>query len=221
MEKTFCLPLNGMERKLMTKKILALGLLSLGFSSQVFASYGTGYSSYPMMSDKKFFSTEVTGITSTGGGVGAQVRYGQKINSALLIDAGVGISGGERTNRIFAGADYEIFPDYLNQPRVSVKTTITNAEEFGTRRNILSIAPTVSKGFSFWGYEAFPFVSIPMGLSLESGSKTYETISSFNVGITGNLPIERYSHLTGTLEAIVDLKDSYSGVFMGVSFPIE
>jgi hypothetical protein len=40
-------------------------------------------------------------------------------------------------------------PDYLNQPRVSVKTTITNAEEFGTRRNILSIAPTVSKVLAF------------------------------------------------------------------------
>lgn len=205
----------------MTKKLLAFALFSLGLSSQVFASYGTGYSTYPLMSDKKFFSTEFTGITSTGGGVGAQVRYGQKINSALLIDAGVGISGGERTNRIFAGADYEVFPDYLNQPRVSVKTTITNAEEFGSRRNILSLAPTVSKGFSFWGHEAFPFVSLPLGLSLESGSKTYETISSINLGITGNLPIEQYSHLTGVAEMIINLKDSYTGLFMGVSFPIE
>lgn len=205
----------------MTKKILVPALFIFGFSSQVFASYGTGYSTYPMMSDKKFFSTELTGITSTGGGVGAQVRYGQKINNSLLIDAGVGISGGERSNRIFAGADYEFFPDYLNQPRMSVKTTITNAEEFGTRRNILSLAPTVSKGFSFWGYEAFPFVSVPVGLSLESGSKTYETITSINLGITGNLPIEEYSHLTGVAEAIINLKDSYTGLFMGISFPIE
>lgn len=203
------------------KKLLATLISGLTFfSSQVYA-YGTGYSTFPMMTDKKLVSAEMTGITSTGGGVGAQVRYSQKLNSALLIDAGLGIAGGERTNRIFAGADYELFPDYMNQPRISVKTSFSNASEFGVRRNILSVAPTVSKGFSFWGEEAFPFISLPVGLSLDSDSKTYESIISVGLGVTGHLPIEGYRHLTGVFEGIIGLKDSYSGLFAGISFPIE
>lgn len=203
------------------KKHFAAFLIGMTLMSSKAFAYGTGYSTFPMMADKKFVSAEMTGITSTGGGVGAQVRYSQKINSALLIDAGIGLSGGERANRIFAGADYELFPDYMNQPRISVKTSFSNASEFGVRRNILSVAPTISKGFSFWGEEAFPFISLPVGLSLDSDSKTYESIAHLGLGITGHLPIEGYRHLTGVFEGIVGIKDSYSGLFAGVSFPIE
>lgn len=202
--------------KLFVSLVFGMALLS----SKAFA-YGTGYSTFPLMADKKLVSAEFTGITSTGGGVGAQVRYSQKLNSALLIDAGIGISGGERTNRIFAGADYELFPDYMNQPRISVKTSFANANEFDVRRNILSVAPTVSKGFSFWGEEAFPFISLPVGLSLDSDSKTYESVISLGLGVTGHIPLDGYRHLTGVFEGIIGVKDSYSGLFAGVSFPIE
>lgn len=197
----------------------ALGLVVMGLSTQAW-SYGIGVSTFPMMTDTKMVSAEFTGITSTGGGVGMQARYSQKMNSALMLDAGVGLGAGERSNRLFAGADYEILPDYMNQPRVSVKTTLSNAREFEKRRNILSLAPTLSKGFSFWGEEAYPFVALPMGLSLESGSKTYETVMALSLGMTGQLPVDGYRHLTGNVEATVDIKDAYTGIFFGVSYPI-
>jgi hypothetical protein len=198
-------------------KILSLILLAVPGLSY---GFGTGVSTYPIMLDKKFISGEFTGITSTGGGVGVQGRYTQRLNKKTIIDAGIGMSGGERSSRLFAGADFEIFPDYQRQPRVSVKTEISNSKEFDVRRNTIGISPTVSKGFSFWGHEAYPFVALPYNVSLDSDTKTYETQANLNVGITGNLPFEGYKHLTGTLEASVKIKDSYSGVFMGISYPI-
>jgi hypothetical protein len=198
-------------------KILSLILLAVPGLSY---GFGTGVSTYPIMLDKKFISGEFTGITSTGGGVGVQGRYTQRLNKKTIIDAGIGMSGGERSSRLFAGADFEIYPDYQRQPRVSVKTEISNSKEFDVRRNTIGISPTVSKGFSFWGHEAYPFVALPYNVSLDSDTKTYETQANLNVGITGNLPFEGYKHLTGTLEASVKIKDSYSGVFMGISYPI-
>lgn len=198
-------------------RILSLILLAVPGLSY---GFGTGVSTYPIMLDKKFISGEFTGITSTGGGVGVQGRYTQRLNRKTIIDAGIGMSGGERSSRLFAGADFEIYPDYQRQPRVSVKTEISNSKEFDVRRNTIGISPTVSKGFSFWGHEAYPFVALPYNVSLDSDTKTYETQANLNVGITGNLPFEGYKHLTGTLEASVKIKDSYSGVFMGISYPI-
>lgn len=203
--------------KMMRTLFVALGLVCV---TPALASFGTGISSYPLMVDKSMLSAEFTGVTSAGGGVGMQARYTHKLTPSIVLDGGVGVSGGERSNRLFAGADFEIFPDYMTQPRVSVKTIYSNAKEFDTRRNNVSVAPTVSKGFSFWGEEAYPFLAIPYGVSLDSDSGTYQTVANLNLGISGPIPAEGYRHLTGTVEMNVNLKNSYSGIFFGVSFPI-
>lgn len=190
------------------------------FSSPLIASLGTGISSYPLMLDKSMLSAEFTGVTSTGGGVGMQARYTHKLASVLVLDGGIGIAGGERENRLFLGADFEIFPDYRNQPRFSVKGTYSNAKEFGNRQNNISFAPTVSKGFSFWGEEAYPFVALPYGIGLNSKENTYQTFANLNVGIAGPVPIDNYRHLTASFEVNVGLKDSYSGIFFGISYAL-
>ncbi len=192
----------------------------MALSTSTLFAYGTGISTYPLMSEKKLLTTEFTGIVSENGGVGLQARYTQKINNVAVVDAGIGLSGGERTGRVFAGIDYEIFPDYKKQPRVSIKSTFEYAKEYNLPFNIIEIAPTVSKGFSFWGYEGFPYATLPISLSLESQHKTYETMANMTVGIAGKLPFEGYTHLTGNIETILNLKDSYSAVFLGVSYPI-
>ena len=198
---------------------------SMVFILMVFAvsevmAYGTGIVSYPWMVSRKAVTAELSGITSTGGGVGIQGRYTHKLAEGMIFDAGAGFAGGKRTTRIFVGADFEIIPDYAKQPKVSVKTSFENSKEFKVRRNILSVAPTVSKGFNFWGKEAFPFVSLPVGLSLDSKSKRYETIISANIGVSGNLPIKGYEKLIGTVEATIKIKDSYTGIFAGVTYPL-
>ena len=93
-------------------------------------------------------------------------------------------------------------------------------KEFDVRRNIFTVAPTVSKGFSFWGNEAFPFFSLPVGVNLNGDSKTYETQINANLGITGNLPIEGYRNIMGTVETTVDVKDSFTAFFVGLSYPL-
>ena len=198
---------------------LVLGFVALLFSSKAW-SYGTGISTYPLMMDKSMLSAEFTGITSDGGGVGLQGRLTHKVSQKVVIDGGIGMAGGERNSRIFAGADIELYPDYMKQPRVSLKTTFENAEEFDTRRNILGVAPTVSKGFSFWGEEAYPFISLPYKIGLNSDTQTYQTQMSLDMGINGSIPVDGYRHLTGTVEANIDLDDSYTAIFLGVSYAI-
>ncbi len=196
---------------------LILGLVASSNSM----AYGLGQSSYPLMIDSKAISTEFTGIVSTGGGVGLQARYTQKLNSKTIVDAGLGISGGERSSRLFAGMDYEILPDYGNQPKFTLKGSFESAKEFNTRLNIIGLAPTISKGFSFWGQEAYPFLALPIGIGLESESKTYSTRTQVSTGITGKLPIEGYRHLTGSLEANFNLSDSHSSVIIGLAYPLD
>lgn len=202
-------------------KKLSLLVVFIGLFAPVQTwAYGTGYVTYPLMPEKRIVSTEFTGIASDGGGVGLQGRFTQKINEKLIVDAGMGIAGGERDSRFFLGADYELFPDYMEQPRISTKVTYTNAKEFDVRRNIFTVAPTISKGFSFWGHEAYPFLSLPVGINLNGDNKTYESQINTNLGITGNLPIEGYRNLMGTVEATIDVKDSFSGFFVGLSYPL-
>lgn len=203
------------------KKIKIISIAAAALLSTNAWSLGTGISSYPMMTGKKLISSEVLGVTSTGGGIGAQVRYTQKISKKAVFDAGLGISGGEMSNRFFTGVDYEIFPDYYKQPKVSVRTTLEMAKEFDTSRTKLSLAPTVSKGFSFWGREAYPYFSMPIGLSLDSETKTYESTISANLGINGNVPFEQYKHLQANAEVQLGLKDSFTSILVGLSYPLQ
>ncbi len=202
---------------------MAIIAMTLGFGSQKAHAYGTGLTSYPLEVETKLISAEFTGITSTGGGLGLQARFTDKLSESGTIDAGLGISGGERSARLFAGYDFELFPDYENQPRTSIKAFIENSKEFNARRNILGLAPTVSKGFTFWGKEAFPYLSIPYGISLNGTNNSYSTTLSANLGISGVIPAEVGANrqLTANAEAIIGLKDSFSGVFFGVAYPIE
>jgi hypothetical protein len=183
-------------------------------------AYGIGMSTSPMQEGFKSIGTEMTGITSDEGGMGLQVRYTQKVSKIMSYDVGLGISGGDRGQTIFAATDYEIYPDYMRQPRISIRTQIERSQEFDTTNTIVSAAPTVSKGFNFWGKEAFPYVAVPFGLSLNSDTSTYETVASLNTGVTGQVPVRGYEHLNGKLELQVGLKDSYTAVMAGLSFPM-
>jgi hypothetical protein len=197
--------------------------LSLGIAGQRAYAYGIGLSSFPLESEAKLLSAELTGITSTGGGVGMQLRYTHKLDEKGTMDAGLGVSGGEHSARLFAGYDFEILPDYENQPRSSIKAFVENSKEFKDRRNILGLAPTFSKGFSFWEKEAFPYISFPYAVSLNGSNNSYNTTLSANVGVSGIIPNDSGANkqLTASAEAIFGLKDSFTGLFLGVAYPIE
>ncbi len=199
------------------KKLILITASLIGSSA---LALGVGNSSFPMMTGKKFISTEFTGTTTDDGGMGLQVRYTQKMNPQLTMDAGIGIAGGDRSQRVFFGADYELYPDYMQQPKISLRTKLTRAEEFEETRTIVSLAPTVSKGFNVYGNEAFPYVSLPFGLNLNSDKRTYESTVSLNMGVNGRLPVEGYKHLNGNAEVQFGLKESYTAMVLGLSFPM-
>lgn len=197
-----------------------LALIALMTFSQSAWSYGTGWLNSPLESNKRLVSTEVTGITSSGGGIGVQARFTQKLTSKLAIDAGLGFAGGAYSGRVFAGVDYEVLPDYMNQPRFAVKFSFENTKVSSRAQNVFGVAPTFSKGLSFWGDEAYPFISLPMTVNLDKGSSTYTSTISANIGVTGKLPIDGFRNVTGTVEAMIKVKDTYSGILVGLAFPI-
>lgn len=138
-----------------------------------------------------------------------------------MLDGGLGVAGGTKgTSRAFVGADFEIFPDYMKQPRFSIKTTFENSKEKEGRQNILSLTPIFSKKLNMRRQSAYPYIAVPFGLKLNNSSKTYETCVNFSVGINGKLPLKRYKDLTYNLEGTLTLRNSYSGLFLGVSYPI-
>jgi len=201
----------------MVRSILILGLLLS--TTKVWAN-GMGWSMYPLLTDKKMLSAEIVGDFTAGGGAGFQARYTQRISSKSTVDGGLGYSSGERAGRIFAGFDYELFPDYAKQPRLSTKFVFQNAKEYLERVTRVSAAPMVSKGFNFWGHEGFPYLSIPLGVNLNSASSTYGFFSQMNLGITGKVPWQDYENLLMQFETQWNFTNSYSGVFIGLSFPL-
>ena len=111
--------------------------------------------------------------------------------------------------------------DYGRQPKVSVKGVLETENIDGDTVNSFGAAPTISKGFSFWGKEAFPFLAVPVKVSLDADENTYETSTAVAAGITGRLPMEGYENLVYNIETNMSLRNSYTGFVMGISLPIQ
>ncbi len=205
----------------MTKiKSLLIALAALAPSLSF--AYGVGYASFPLQEKKLLLSPEFTALLSHGGGAGVQGRLTFKPNQPFVVEGGFGAGTGDHSMRLFTGADYEIFPDYQNQPRISVKGFYEYAREFKKGINIIGAAPTISKGFNFWGREAFPYFSLPFALGLHDATKTYQSRLNMSLGITGKIPqeIQGNQQWVANIETTVSLKDSYGGVFLSLGYPL-
>ena len=201
-------------------KKLALVLTSAFICSAASAST-IGVSAHPFTMKKQVVTTEFNNYMTNGTGAGITARYFQRVSDQMNFDAGFGITDGDRANRIFAGADFSLVPDYGRQPRVSIKGLLETQDFDGNRINSFGAAPMVSKGFSFWGKEAFPFLSLPLKVSLNADSDTYETSTAVAAGITGRLPMEGYENLVYNFETNMSVRNSYTGFVMGISLPIQ
>ena len=190
------------------------------FSTPMFAFSVTGYSNYPLNKRDKLIGIEATGVTSEGGGIGLQSRFTYKPSRKIVLDMGLGTSTGERDGRIFANTEYEIYPDYIRQPKFSLQVGLQNNNEYNVRKTKLLFSPILSKGFSIRNQEIFPFLAVPTGIALENDSKTYQSFMNINAGLTGKLPFRGYEHLLGTIEGSINLRNSYSGILIGISYPM-
>ena len=197
-------------------KLLLLALLSFSVMATTI-----GLSTHPFAVENRVITTEFDNYTSSGeGGMGLTARFYERVNSLLNYDVGFSINEGDRANRLMVGADYELIPDYGRQPRASIKTILETMEFDNERINTVGIAPTISKGFSFWGNEAFPFVALPYRVSLNDDQGTYDTSLALATGITGQLDIGGNKNVVGNIEANFNLENSFSAIVMGVSVPL-
>lgn len=196
-------------------KLLLLALISMSVMATT-----VGLSTHPFAIENRVITTEFDNYTSSGTGMGLTARYYERVNSLLNYDVGFSINEGDRANRLMLGADYELIPDYGRQPRASVKTILETMEFDNERINTVGIAPTLSKGFSFWGKEAFPFVALPYRVSLNDDQGTYDTSLALATGITGRLDIGGNKDVVGNIEANFNLDNSFSAIVMGVSVPL-
>jgi hypothetical protein len=202
------------------KKVL--GMCVIGFfmvCSDLFA-YGTGFSVFPLERNFGNFTMEYVGFVSNGKGDGFQARYSRRMNSIMTIDGGIGISNSELTKRVFAAADIELMPDYGQMPRVSIRPFFQSAQEYDSRRNIFGATPMISKGFSFWGKEAYPFMGLPIGLVLNSNTRQYEVRTQLALGMAGKLPSSNFENVLVNVEGNFNIQNSYSAVYLGLSFPL-
>lgn len=200
------------------KKIISFIALSL-MSTSAF-SYGVGQITHPIKTNGHMISAEFTGIMTNGSGVGMQGRYTRKINEKLRVDGGAGVGAGDRTIRLFSGASYELFPDFANQPKFDLKAGFEIGSEFGNTVTTLSMTPIASKGLNLWGVEGYPFVALPIGIGLNSDTKTYETMYSITAGWTGKIPVKQMDKFTASVEMNIGLKDTYTGMFLGLAYPL-
>ncbi|MBT4790011.1 MAG: hypothetical protein HON90_00445 [Halobacteriovoraceae bacterium] len=201
-------------------KKLLIGLATFSLSLSAMAST-IGVSNHPFSMNKHIISTEYNNYMNDGSGMGLSAKYMQRVSDQLNVDAGFGFTDGERASRMFVGADMQLIPDYGRQPRVSLKGFLERESTDGERFNSFGFAPTVSKGFAFWGKEAFPFVSLPMKVSLNESEKIYESSTALALGISGRLNVAGIKNLVGNIETNISLRNSYSALMMGVSVPIE
>lgn len=203
----------------MMKGIILSVVMLMALSTQAFG-YGVGVSNFPLERNYGTFTMEYLGFVSNAHGDGFQARYSRKMNSIVTLDGGLGISNSEYNKRFFAGADIELLPDYGKQPRVSLRPYFQSAEERDTRRNIIGMSPTVSKGFNFWGKEAYPFIGLPVGLVLNRDTKQYEIRNQVALGIVGKLPSNNFENVIVNIEGDFNIQNSYSAVVLGLSFPL-
>jgi len=201
------------------KKILSFIALSL-ISTSAF-SYGVGQITHPLKRNGHMVSAEFTGIMTNGSGIGMQGRYTRKLNEKLRVEGGAGLGSGDRTFRLFSGASYELYPDFANQPKVDLKAGFEIGSEFGNTVTTLSVTPIASKGLNLWGLEGYPFVALPIGIGLNSDTKTYETVYSLTAWWTGKIPVKQMEKFTASVEMNLGLKDTYTGMFLGLAYPLK
>ena len=180
-----------------------------------------GHANYPLKKEDKLISLEATSSMSEGGNLGLQSRYTYKSSGRMIVDMGIGTGSGHRAGHVFTNLEYEIYPDYIRQPKFAFQAGFRSVKEYSKRSNQFLISPLLSKGLNIGHREIFPFIALPIGVSLERNTSTYRSFANINTGLTGQLPFRGYEHFLGTIEGSLNLRNSYSEILVGISYPMQ
>lgn len=199
----------------MLKKILfALYVFFLVTSAH---SNEVGWSVYPLKENQKIITAQFGGVFSGEGGYGITASYLQKLSPKWDVEAGAGFTGGDEGFTLYGAGNYELFPDYDKQPKVTLKGWYQYSDVSSSSVNRFYISPLVSKSTVLWGAETFPYVGIPTGVNLNYDNKQYSLFSALTLGISGNIPWEKMKNVMMLVEAKLNITGAYSGISFGFS----
>ena len=199
-------------------KNLLFILMSLGFSTVIL---GNTISSYPLGIQKKYVAAEFTSVFSNGQGMGLQAKYIQQVRPELSIEGGFGFSNGDQVYHIFASGNYELYPDFMNQPKISLEGLLVRARKLESSHTKIVMTPLASKGLSFWGKEGFPFIGLPITLDLNNDSMSYNVAYQLSFGATAPMPLPGYEKLLANFKLNMNIKNASSEISLGFSHPLD
>ena len=174
------------------------------FSVSTWASV-VGISTHPLRGNSRVLGAEMMGYMSQRNELGAGIRYSHQINQAKMLDFTVG--GGQESRKSHAGVglDFELLKEDIHQPRLSVKSFFQQQKFNSERFNLVGFGPTLRKGFSVYGQELFPYVSVPMGIRVNHVTDEFVYFSSVTVGASMPLPLINRDRMLLSLEGNTNL----------------
>lgn len=196
-------------------------LLSALLVNGVALASNIGLSTHPLEVDKQVFKSELSNSFSEGQGNGIELSYLYVLTKEASVDAGIEVSDGDQSSKLYVASTYEFFPDYDNQPRMTVKGAFERSRLDGDGQSSFMFAPTLSKGMSAWGQEIFPYVAVPLRFIFTGTGNNTRFGSAFTIG--ASTPINGLSSTTSVLaniETTINLRNSMSAIALGIGFNI-
>ncbi len=152
-------------------------------------------------------------LMMTGGAaMGVNLRYIQGVSDLSNFTGIIGTGGGSRLFRFGGNFTFDIFPDVEKQPGIGLafQGLFVKLPDTGSFETM--VIPYVHKSLQTEQGLIEPFLAIPIGLSLSSG--TYKTISTF---VLGSL-FQHSEHIRSVLELGVSINNTYTYFSGGVIY---
>lgn len=170
-----------------------------------------GLSAHDFTKGKLFLTGEVFAKLNNDTGGGVQLQGTFRVDEKIKVNGGYAYHSGISNHRFFVGADYEVFPDYRDQPRVSVKGLLEAIIPKHGSRFSIGLAPVISKGIAVDDKYLYPFISLPIFRNMGSYKSFWQM--ALGLGTTLNLN----SEFIINFEANIELKDYSSSILLGIS----
>jgi hypothetical protein len=183
-------------------KIIALLFLLITFPS---VASIVGISTHPLNDEARVLTAEMMGFMSNRHEVGMGLRYTQEMGANKLLDITAGGGQESRSLTMGVGVDFALLEEDVSQPRVSIKPYIHYLKYEDSRQNLIGAAPTIRKGFSINGMEFFPYLALPTGMRLDSGSEKFDYYASLTLGASMPFPGADTNKLLLSLEGNRDM----------------
>jgi hypothetical protein len=147
-----------------------------------------GISNHPLGTNARLLSAEITGHMSQRNEMAAGLRYTQKVSRKRIFD--LNVSGGQSSRglQIGSGMDFELLPEKLHLPKVSIKAYHLHQRFESQSHTSVGLAPAIKKSFGFMGKEFFPYLATPLGIKINSLTSEFVYQANLTIGASLFLP---------------------------------